>query len=148
MAREADGGAAEQGTDNKFAVSPPASLVSQRGAARSGHRREVAANPVTGTGSMTVPLPLRPGRSDFTSELWRDQRANSGCFYTVDISCTDATGSSAYGITSNGRKACIERSKRMRRLVVADRNGRILVRSCIPTTPRPPTRKRRDISAL
>jgi hypothetical protein len=36
----------------------------------------------------------------------------------------------------------------MKRVAVADRNGRILGRGCIPTMPRLPTRKRRDISAI
>jgi len=76
VARGADGGAAEQGTDNKFAVIPPQVALPKGGGAIRGIGEKFAANPATGTGSMTVPPPLRPGRSGLTPE-W-DQRADSG----------------------------------------------------------------------
>jgi hypothetical protein len=41
MARGDDGGAAEQGTDNKFAVSPPQVSLPKGGRRDPGHRREV-----------------------------------------------------------------------------------------------------------
>ena len=96
MARGADGGAAEQGTDNKFAVIPPQVALPKGGGAIRGIGEKFAANPATGTGSMTVPLRCVPGDRVLPQNGTSEQTL--GCFYTVDISCTDASGSDAYGI--------------------------------------------------
>jgi hypothetical protein len=69
MTRGPDGGTAEQGTDNKFGVSPPQVSLPKGGGAIRGIGEKFAANPVTGTGSMTVPLAISPGRSGFAPQL-------------------------------------------------------------------------------
>jgi hypothetical protein len=150
MSRGADGGAAEQGTDNKFAVIPPQVSLPKGGGSIRGIGEKFAANPVTGTGSMTVPpAPVASRAIGFyprtmagpASRLW-------GAFIRWTLAAPMPAGHPPTAFTSYGRKASIVRGKRMRRLVVADRNRRILGHRCIPTLPRPPTRKRRDISAL
>src|SRR5688572_17915348 len=56
---------------------PTISLPKGGGALR-GIGEKFAANPVTGTGSMTVPLPLTPGRSGFSPELTLSYDSGSG----------------------------------------------------------------------
>jgi RHS repeat-associated protein len=50
-------------------TSPPAVSLPKGGGAIKGIGEKFAANPVTGTGSLTVPLPLSPGRGGFTPAL-------------------------------------------------------------------------------
>ncbi|HUG66473.1 MAG TPA: SpvB/TcaC N-terminal domain-containing protein, partial [Pirellulaceae bacterium] len=53
----------------KFAVTPPTISVPKGGGAVRGIGEKFAANPVTGTGSMTVPIATSPGRSGFGPQL-------------------------------------------------------------------------------
>jgi RHS repeat-associated protein len=52
-----------------FAVSPPTVSLPKGGGAIRGIGEKFAANPVTGTGSMTVPIATSPGRSGFGPQL-------------------------------------------------------------------------------
>ena len=55
--------------DDKFVVTAPSITLPKGGGAISGIGEKFAANPVTGTGSMTVPLFTSPGRSGFGPQL-------------------------------------------------------------------------------
>jgi Salmonella virulence plasmid 65kDa B protein len=55
--------------DDKFLVNAPSITLPKGGGAISGIGEKFAANPVTGTGSMTVPLFTSPGRSGFGPQL-------------------------------------------------------------------------------
>ncbi|MEA2163478.1 MAG: hypothetical protein QOK37_1605 [Thermoanaerobaculia bacterium] len=57
----------EESKDQRF--SPAAVSLPKGGGAIKGIGEKFGANPVTGTGSMTIPLPLSPGRSGFTPAL-------------------------------------------------------------------------------
>src|SRR5512144_3150635 len=50
-------------------IRPPAISLPKGGGAIRGVGEKFAANPVTGTGSMTVPITTSPGRSDFGPQL-------------------------------------------------------------------------------
>ena len=52
-------------TTDKGSVSPPAISLPKGGGAIRGIGEKFAANPVTGTGSMSVPIATSPGRSGF-----------------------------------------------------------------------------------
>jgi len=54
---------------DKFQVSAPQISLPKGGGALRGIGEKFAANPVTGTGSMTVPIPVSPGRSGFGPKL-------------------------------------------------------------------------------
>ena len=56
-------------SDEKFGVSAPSITLPKGGGAISGIGEKFAANPVTGTGSMTVPVFTSPGRSGFGPQL-------------------------------------------------------------------------------
>jgi hypothetical protein len=64
--RSADGG---KPADDKFAVAAPTISLPKGGGAIRGMGEKFAANPVTGTGSMTVPIATSPGRSGFGPQL-------------------------------------------------------------------------------
>jgi hypothetical protein len=68
MAREGGERTAEQGAD-EFGVRAPQVSLPKGGGAINGIGEKFAANPVTGTGSMTVPLFTSPGRSGFGPQL-------------------------------------------------------------------------------
>src|SRR4051794_1079641 len=55
--------------DAKFGVNAPQITLPKGGGAISGIGEKFAANPVTGTGSMTVPIFTSPGRSGFGPQL-------------------------------------------------------------------------------
>lgn len=63
----------ETGTQNtpekSFQISPPAITLPKGGGAIRGIGEKFAANPVTGTGSMSVPISTSPGRSGFGPQL-------------------------------------------------------------------------------
>ncbi len=63
----------ETGTQNtpekSFQISPPAITLPKGGGAIRGIGEKFAANPVTGTGSMSVPIATSPGRSGFGPQL-------------------------------------------------------------------------------
>src|SRR5262249_2417160 len=54
---------------NSFLIAPPAVSLPKGGGAIRGMGEKFAANPVTGTGSMSVPIPTSPGRSSFGPQL-------------------------------------------------------------------------------
>jgi hypothetical protein len=56
-------------SDDKFAAKAPQITLPKGGGAISGMGEKFAANPVTGTASMTVPLFTSPGRSGFGPQL-------------------------------------------------------------------------------
>src|SRR5689334_20780849 len=64
------------------AVQPPAVALPKGGGAIRGIGEKFAANPVTGTGSMTVPIFTSPGRSGFGPQLslGYDSGAGNGPF--------------------------------------------------------------------
>jgi hypothetical protein len=68
--------------DAHFAVSAPKISLPKGGGAISGIGEKFAANPVTGTGSMTVPLFALPSRSGFGPQLSLsyDSGAGNGIF--------------------------------------------------------------------
>src|SRR6188474_2401609 len=65
-----------------FAVSAPAIALPKGGGAIRGIGEKFAANPVTGTGSMSVPIATSPGRSGFGPQLSLsyDSAAGNGPF--------------------------------------------------------------------
>src|SRR6516165_7014816 len=56
-------------SDEKFTIKAPQITLPKGGGAISGIGEKFAANPVTGTGSMTVPIFTSPGRSGFGPQL-------------------------------------------------------------------------------
>ncbi|WP_182407530.1 SpvB/TcaC N-terminal domain-containing protein [Psychrobacter sp. GP33] len=66
-----------QGTDQKKGFAPTISLPKGGGAIR-GIGEKFAANPVTGTGSMSVPIATSPGRSGFGPQLALSYDSGSG----------------------------------------------------------------------
>lgn len=65
-----------------FSVAPPSISLPKGGGAIRGMGEKFAANPVTGTGSMTVPIATSPGRSGFGPQLSLsyDSGAGNGSF--------------------------------------------------------------------
>jgi RHS repeat-associated protein len=59
----------ESSSEKPFLVAPPAVTLPKGGGAIKGIGEKFAANPVTGTGSMTVPIATSPGRSGFGPQL-------------------------------------------------------------------------------
>jgi RHS repeat-associated protein len=59
----------ENGENKSFAISPPSVSLPKGGGAIRGMGEKFAANPVTGTGSMSVPIATSPGRSGFGPQL-------------------------------------------------------------------------------
>jgi hypothetical protein len=64
--------------DDKFAVAAPTISLPKGGGAIRGIGEKFAANPVTGTGSMTVPIATSPGRSGFGPQLRRPNCLTGG----------------------------------------------------------------------
>jgi len=67
-----------EGTEAKTAIRPPAISLPKGGGAIRGIGEKFAANPVTGTGSMTVPIATSPGRSGFGPQLSLSYDSGSG----------------------------------------------------------------------
>lgn len=63
---------------DNFAVQPPAISLPKGGGAIRGMGEKFAANPVTGTGAMTVPIATSPGRSGFGPQLSLSYDSGSG----------------------------------------------------------------------
>ena len=59
----------KEGESNSFQFRAPAISLPKGGGAIRGMGEKFAANPVTGTGSMTVPIATSPGRSGFGPQL-------------------------------------------------------------------------------
>src|SRR5215510_5509824 len=64
--------------DGSFAVSAPTISLPKSGGAIRGMGEKFAANPVTGTGSMSVPIATSPGRSGFGPQLSLSYDSGSG----------------------------------------------------------------------
>ena len=77
----------QAGSDDNFRVDPPKIALPKGGGAISGIGEKFSANPVTGTGSMTVPLFTSPGRSGFGPQL--------------SLSYDSGAGNSAFGFGWN-----------------------------------------------
>src|SRR5438045_5676593 len=74
--------------ESSFARAPSIALPRGGGAIR-GIGEKFAANPVTGTGSMTVPLAISPGRSGFGPQLAVSYDSGAGnCSFGVGWSLT------------------------------------------------------------
>src|SRR5688572_23969707 len=76
------GGSAGGDGERRFFVEPPAIAAPKGGGAIRGIGEKFAANPVTGTGSLRIPIGAPPGRSGFgpTLELAYDSGAGNGPF--------------------------------------------------------------------
>jgi RHS repeat-associated protein len=72
----------QNSSGSKFAVQPPNLTLPQGGGSLRGMGEKFAANPVTGTGAMTIPLALTPGRDGFEPklDLSYDSGAGNGPF--------------------------------------------------------------------
>src|SRR5580658_8279328 len=73
-------GSSDASTPNgqSFGVSPPQLSLPKGGGAIQGIGEKFAANPVTGTGSMTVPIATSPGRGGFGPQLTLSYDSGSG----------------------------------------------------------------------
>src|SRR5262244_3530107 len=63
---------------NSFQTTPPAIVLPKGGGAIRGMGEKFAANPVTGTASMTVPIFTSPGRSGFGPQLSLNYDSGAG----------------------------------------------------------------------
>ncbi|MFZ0594325.1 MAG: SpvB/TcaC N-terminal domain-containing protein, partial [Bryobacteraceae bacterium] len=68
-AKKGSDGSEDKAPEKPFAVSVPQISLPKGGGALRGIGEKFAANPVTGTGSLTVPIALSPGRSGFGPQL-------------------------------------------------------------------------------
>lgn len=66
------------GIPKPFTVAAPSIALPKGGGAIRGIGEKFAANPVTGTGSMTVPIATSPGRSEFGPQLSLSYDSGSG----------------------------------------------------------------------
>lgn len=78
LAHEGTSGGAETQADDKFRLSAQQISLPKGGGAIRGMGEKFAANPVTGTGSMTVPIATSPGRSGFGPQLSLSYDSGSG----------------------------------------------------------------------
>jgi len=67
--KDSKGQGSKSPESKSFAVSPPSINLPKGGGAIRGMGEKFAANPVTGTGSMSVPIAVSPGRSGFGPQL-------------------------------------------------------------------------------
>jgi hypothetical protein len=70
--------AADQSSETPFAVTAPQLGLPKGGGALRGIGEKFTANPVTGTGSLSVPIALSPGRSGFGPQLSLSYDSGSG----------------------------------------------------------------------
>lgn len=70
--------APEAGTSSGFAAAPPTINLPKGGGAIKGIGEKFSANPVTGTGSMSVPIATSPGRGGFGPQLALSYDSGSG----------------------------------------------------------------------
>src|SRR5262245_24534279 len=71
-------GEQQHGTQESSRLSPPTISLPKGGGAIRGIGEKFAANPVTGTGSMTVPIAISPGRSGFGPQLALSYDSSAG----------------------------------------------------------------------
>src|SRR5258707_6558448 len=69
---------ARESAPNKNQISAPTISLPKGGGAIRGIGEKFAANPVTGTGSLTVPIAVSPGRSGFGPQLSLSYDSGSG----------------------------------------------------------------------
>jgi len=80
--RERSSEAVETTSDDKFRLSAPQISLPKGGGAIRGMGEKFAANPVTGTGAMSIPIGISPGRNGFGPQLTLsyDSGAGNGFF--------------------------------------------------------------------
>ncbi|NJP10190.1 MAG: hypothetical protein HC866_12505 [Leptolyngbyaceae cyanobacterium RU_5_1] len=80
--RTQEGDKQESEADKSYFAAPPAVSLPKGGGAIKGMGEKFAANPVTGTGSMSVPIATSPGRGGFGPQLSLsyDSGAGNGMF--------------------------------------------------------------------
>src|SRR5881397_1493254 len=76
--QQADNKQIAQSDTSQAPVAAPTLSLPKGGGAIRGMGEKFAANPVTGTGSMTVPIPTSPGRSGFGPQLSLSYDSGSG----------------------------------------------------------------------
>ena len=67
--RDRGSGSGDAGNADKFLIAPPTVSLPKGGGAMRGIGEKFSANPVTGTGSMSMPIALSPGRGGFGPQL-------------------------------------------------------------------------------
>src|ERR1700740_382526 len=65
-------------SDESFQVTGPRLTLPKRGGALRGIGEKFAANPVTGTGTLTVPIAVSPGRAGFSPQLTLSYDSGAG----------------------------------------------------------------------
>src|SRR3990167_7565590 len=70
--------AAAKQSDDPFYVKPPAISLPKGGGALRGMGEKFAANPVTGTGALTIPIATSPGRAGFGPQLSLNYDSGAG----------------------------------------------------------------------
>ncbi len=134
--------------------SPPTISLPKGGDAIRGMGEKIAANPVTGTGSLSVPIYTSPGRSDFGPQLSLsyDSGAGNGLFgwgwslSVPSITCKTDKGLPKY---EDAEESLVPVLKDVdghweRRLVPQDR-GRRVRHSSLPSSRRRPLRPHRTL---
>jgi hypothetical protein len=89
------------GTEDKFAGGAPTICLTKGGGAIRDIGEKFAANPVTGTGSMSVPIATSPGRSGFGPQLslLYDSGAGNGVFeFGWNLSLSSITSKTEKGL--------------------------------------------------
>ncbi len=106
--RDSVGGSADAGeSQQSHLISPPAINIPKGGGAIRGIGEKFAANPVTGTGSMTVPIATSPGRSGFGPQisLAYDSGAGNGPFgFGWSLSLPSITRKTDKGLPQGGHR--------------------------------------------
>ncbi len=96
-----NGGSPSQEINGSGAIQPPSISLPKGGGAIRGIGEKFAANPVTGTGSMTIPIATSPGRSGFGPQLSLsyDSGAGNGPFgFGWNLSLPSITRKTAKGL--------------------------------------------------
>ena len=78
------GSGSDTGGKESFQISAPSISLPKGGGAIRGIGEKFAANPVTGTGSMTVPIATSPGRSGFGPTLTASSTTAAGTIFGVE----------------------------------------------------------------
>ena len=78
MASDAPSNASNDGASTSSIATPPAIALPKGGGAIRGIGEKFAVNPVTGTGSLSLPIPASPARSDFGPQLQLSYDSGSG----------------------------------------------------------------------
>lgn len=106
------GNGAQQGDGGGTPSPPPTISLPKGGGAIRGMGEKFVANPVTGTGSMTIPIAVSPGRSGLSSQLslTYDSGASNGAFsFGWSLSVAPTTGRPTrpcHGATTRMSRTC------------------------------------------